>query len=162
MSFSPNFCIECGTKLIVQLYHDGHPHPVCPACGWAYFPDPKVAAAVLIIKDGKVLLVRRSFDPLKGSWTLPAGFVNAFEDPARAAERECLEETGLTVHVTGLHSLISGRDHPRGADIVLVYNAEWVEGEVSAQDDADEAAYFPLDELPPLAFRATHVALGYE
>jgi 8-oxo-dGTP diphosphatase len=162
MPSSPNFCIVCGTKLEVQIYHDGHPHPVCPSCGWAYFPDPKVAAAVLIIKDGKVLLVRRSFDPQKGEWTLPAGFVNAFEDPARAAERECFEETGLTVRVTGLHSLIAGRDHPRGADIVLVYDAEWIQGEVTAQDDADEAAYFSLDDLPPLAFRATRVALGLQ
>jgi 8-oxo-dGTP diphosphatase len=162
MPSSPNFCIVCGTKLEVLIYHDGHPHPVCPSCGWAYFPDPKVAAAVLIIKDGKVLLVRRSFDPQKGEWTLPAGFVNAFEDPSRAAERECLEETGLTVRVTGLHSLITGRDHPRGADIVLVYDAEWIQGEVTAQDDADEAAYFPLDHLPPLAFRATRVALGLQ
>lgn len=162
MSFSPNFCIVCGTKLAIQVYHDGHPHPVCPSCGWAYFPDPKVAAAVLIVNNGKVLLVRRLFDPQKGEWTLPAGFVNALEDPVKAAERECLEETGITVHVTGLHTLVTGRDHPRGADIVLVYDALWVDGEISAHDDADEAVFFPLNDLPPLAFRATRVALGLE
>lgn len=159
---SPNFCLNCGTKLEIRKYHDGHPHPVCPSCGWAYFPDPKVAAAVLLIVDQKVLLVRRLFDPQKGDWTLPAGYVNAYEDPVKAAERECLEETGLTVHVTGLHKVVTGRDHPRGADIVLIYDAVSESGSITPGDDADEARFFPLNDLPPLAFRATRVALGQE
>lgn len=162
MSFSPRFCIACGTPLQAQLYHDNHIHPVCPSCGWAYFPDPKVAAAVIVRKDNKVLLVRRVFDPKRGDWSLPAGFVNAGEDPMRAAERECLEETGLVVRANQLHTVVSGKDHPRGADIVLVYSAEWVSGELEARDDADEAAFFDLDQLPPLAFRATKIALGQE
>ncbi len=162
MPFEPKYCISCGTPLEESLYHDDHLHPVCPNCGWAYFPDPKVAAAVILIKDQQVLLVKRHFDPQRGDWTLPAGFVNANEDPALAAERECLEETGLTVHATQLNKLITGRDHPRGADIVLVYDAEWISGEVSASDDADEAAFFPLNDLPPLAFRATRIALGVD
>jgi ADP-ribose pyrophosphatase YjhB (NUDIX family) len=154
------FCLKCGTALRVTQYEDGHLHPVCPNCGWAYFPDPKVAAAVYLVQEGKVLLVRRVFDPHRGEWTLPAGFVNAGEEPAAAAARECLEETGITARVTGLRHVITGREHPRGADIVLVYSAEFISGAVLASDDADEAAFFPLDALPPLAFRATRVALG--
>lgn len=160
MSITANFCLQCGTALQQQVYHDGHVHPVCPSCGWAYFPDPKVAAAVLLIREGRVLLVRRVFEPRKGCWTLPAGFVNAGEDPAEAAARECFEETSITVRVTGLNVLVTGRDHPRGADLVLVYNAEWISGEPVGTDDADEAAYHPLDSLPELAFRATRLALG--
>lgn len=153
------FCIRCGTALKVQLYQDGHPHPVCPSCGWAYFPDPKVAAAALVVKDHTVLLVQRHFDPAKGMWTLPAGFLNAEEDPASAAERECLEETGLAVRVIDLFHVSTGRDHPRGADVVLVYLAEIVSGRLTAMDDAEDARFFPLDQLPPLAFRATHDAI---
>ena len=162
MPFSPNFCVQCGTALEESIYHDGHKHPVCPNCGWAYFSDPKVAAAVIVKKDDSVLLVRRLYDPQRGDWTLPAGFVNAFEDPAKAAERECLEETGIVVQVTKLKTMVTGRDHPRGADIVLVYSAEWLSGEIEANDDADEAAFFPLNNLPALAFRATRIALGQE
>jgi 8-oxo-dGTP diphosphatase len=132
---------------------------VCPACGWIYFPDPKVAAGVIVEKDGQVLLVRRAGDPARGLWSFPAGFVDAFEDPARAAERECLEETGLVVEVTGLHEIISGREHERGADILLVYHARITGGELQAGDDADRAEFFPKEDLPPLAFRATRVAL---
>ena len=55
----------------------GRERPVCPQCGWIHFADPKVAAAVLIEKDGRVLLVRRTNEPFRGLWTLPAGFINA-------------------------------------------------------------------------------------
>ncbi len=158
----PAYCLLCGIHLNITIYEDGHPHPVCPGCGWVYFPDPKVAAAVHLIRDDRVLLVRRIFDPHRGEWTLPAGYVNAGEDPAEAAARECLEETGVSARITGLRLVITGREHPRGADIVLVYNAEYISGDVCADDDADEAGFFPLNALPPLAFRATRSALGIE
>jgi ADP-ribose pyrophosphatase YjhB (NUDIX family) len=133
---------------------------VCPNCGWIHFSDPKVAAAILIEEDGRVLLVRRVNEPFRGSWSLPAGFVDADEDPAKAAERECLEETGLIVRATGVVDVIAGREHPRGADFVIVYRGEVVSGELRAADDADEAEWFALNELPSLAFRATEAVLG--
>jgi len=94
--------------------------PVCPQCRWIYFIDPKVAAAVLVEEDGRVLLVRRAGEPFRGLWTLPAGFVNGGEDPAEAAARECLEETGLNVHVTRVLDVIAGLEHERGADFIIV------------------------------------------
>ncbi|RME89209.1 MAG: NUDIX domain-containing protein [Anaerolineae bacterium] len=154
-----NFCIRCGAR-VERRERFGKVRPVCPACGWIYFADPKVAAAALIEQEGRVLLVRRIHPPYQGCWTLPAGFVNAGEDPARAAERECLEETGLRVRVTGLFDIIAGREHPRGADFVIVYRAEVVEGHLHAGDDADKAAFFPLHTLPPLAFHATKKVLA--
>jgi ADP-ribose pyrophosphatase YjhB (NUDIX family) len=136
--------------------------PTCPACDWIYFEDPKVAAAALVEKEGQVLLARRVNEPFQGLWSLPAGFVNAHENPARAAERECQEETGLQVRVTGLADVISGREHRRGADIILIYHAEITGGILSAGDDADQAEFFGLNALPPLAFRATRIVLGLE
>jgi 8-oxo-dGTP diphosphatase len=140
----------------------GAERPACPSCGWILFEDPKVAAAVLVEQGGRVLLTRRVNEPYQGFWTLPAGFVNAHEDPERAAERECQEETGLDVKVMGLLDLISGREHEHGADIMLVYRAEVVGGQLRAGDDASEAAFFDRHALPPLAFRATKRALGVE
>lgn len=138
----------------------GETRPTCPACGWVYYEDPKVAAAVLVEdEEGRVLLTRRVMAPHQGEWTLPAGFVNAYEDPARAAERECLEETGLQVQVTGILDIISGREHERGADFVIIYHARVLGGNLAAGDDADRAAFFSRDSLPPLAFRATTAAL---
>ncbi len=153
-----NYCPRCGTA-VSRAVRFGREREVCPNCGWIHFADPKVAAAILLEQDGRVLLVRRINEPFRGMWTLPAGFVDAGEDPKRAAERECLEETGLTVHATDVLDIIAGREHPRGADFVIVYRGQVVSGELQAADDADQAGWFGRDELPKLAFRATEMVL---
>lgn len=156
------FCIRCGAALERRVLF-GQMRPTCPACGWTYFADPKVAAGALVEdSQGQVLLVRRVNQPGRGLWSFPAGFVDAGEDPARAAERECLEETGLQVAATRLMYLVPGREHDRGADFVLIYAAQVIGGCLVAGDDADQAQFFPRQALPPLAFRATRVALGLE
>ena len=153
------FCPRCGAEVAHEDKY-GMVRPVCPQCGWIHFVDPKVAAAVLIEWDGRVLLVRRTNEPFRGLWTLPAGFVNGGEDPAEAAARECLEETGLTVHVTHVLDVIAGREHNRGADFIIVYHAEVISGALLAADDADAAEWFAREALPPLAFKATQRILA--
>ena len=155
------FCPRCATQLNLEERFGGV-RPVCPQCGWIYFVDPKVAAAVLVTRDDRVLLVRRVNEPFRGMWTLPAGFVNGGEDPAEAAERECLEETGLSVRVKRGYEIVSGREHPRGADFVIVYQAEVLGGVMLANDDADAVEWFDKNHLPPLAFLATRKVLGVE
>ena len=120
-----------------------------------FFPDPKVAVVTVIFRDGQVLLTRRVNTPRQGLWTFPGGFVDAGEDPARAAERECLEETGLTVQVTGLIDVLSGQEHPRGSHILIIYQGEILSGTLNPGDDADRADFFHLDKLPPVAFHST-------
>jgi 8-oxo-dGTP diphosphatase len=154
------FCPRCGAALEKEECF-GKVRPLCPQCGWIYFADPKVAAAVLVEQNGRVLLARRVNEPFRGLWTLPAGFVDAGEDPARAAERECLEETGLIVRATAVLDVIAGREHARGADFIIVYKADVTGGELACGDDADAVEWFPRDRLPPLAFAATkQVLLG--
>jgi 8-oxo-dGTP diphosphatase len=148
------FCPLCGHE-IESKDKFGKLRPVCPNCGWIHFADPKVAAAVLVEQDGRVLLVRRANQPFRGLWTLPAGFVDAHEDPAQAAARECLEETGLSVRVTRVLDVVAGREHERGADFVIVYLAQVLSGDLNPADDADAANWFSRDDLPPLAFDAT-------
>jgi ADP-ribose pyrophosphatase YjhB (NUDIX family) len=149
-----NFCPRCGSPLQKKEYF-GRLRPACPECQWVYFADPKVAVAVLILQQDRVLLARRVNDPFRGDWTLPGGFVDAGEDPARAAERECLEETGLTVQVTRLVDVIAGQEHPRGAHILIVYQGNLISGNLQAGDDADGVAFYKLDQLPRLAFQST-------
>lgn len=148
------FCPACGSQVEPREIL-GRVRPVCPACGRVHFHDPKVAVAVLVEDDGRVLLVRRVSQPQRGTWTLPAGFVDAGEDPRIAAARECQEETGLQVRVTRLLDVIPGQEHPRGANIVIVYQAEIEGGEMVASDDAGAVAFFGPDELPPLGFEVT-------
>ncbi len=153
-----NFCPRCGVSLARQHLY-GQMRAVCLNCKWIHFVDPKVAAGTLVIQHGRVLLVRRAGKPFRGLWTLPAGFVNSGEDPAEAAARECLEETGLSVRVTRVYDIIAGREHPRGADFVIIYAAEVLGGEMKAGDDADAVEWFDKERLPALAFRATQKAL---
>lgn len=144
----------CASPLVIRDQM-GEMRPTCPACGWVHYEDPKVAAGVLAVVDNRILLVRRTMDPFIGKWSIPAGFVNAFEDPAKAAVRECREETGLIAEVDGLYEMLTGREHARGADIFLVYHVSKVSGEMRAADDADGADWFPLQQLPELAFEST-------
>ena len=149
-----NFCQRCGHALDRAVLF-GKTRPMCPSCGWVYFADPKVAVAVVVLKEGKVLLTQRSNEPQSGLWTLPAGFVDAGEDPAQAAERECLEETNLHVRVTGLLDVITGQEHERGSHILIAYTAEIVMGDLQPGDDASQVDFFSPHELPPLAFSTT-------
>lgn len=159
------FCLRCGTPLI-EAMRFGRLRPVCPSCRWIFFSDPKVAVAALILESGKVLLVRRAYNPQRGLWTLPAGFMDADEDPIRTVERECLEETGLPVRVTGLLDVLHGREHPRGAHILIVYRAELIKDDsemipsIQPGDDADQVGFFSVDTLPPLAFGTTKKILA--
>lgn len=153
------YCQRCGSPMTWQERF-GRERPVCPQCDWIYFPDPKVAVAVLVEQEGQVLLVRRAIDPERGRWTLPAGFVDAGEDPARAAERECLEEAGLNVRVNSLLDVLYGQEHPRGAHIVIFYRAEILSGSLCPGDDVDDVGFFSKDQLPPLAFKTTQKVLA--
>ena len=159
LSTEINYCPRCGSAITHETRF-GKVRPACPQCGWIYFANPKVAAAVLVEQNGCVLLIRRANDPFRGLWTLPAGFVDAGEDPARAAERECLEETGLSVRVTAVMDVIAGLEHPRGANMTIFYRAKTLSGHLTAHDDSDQAAFFSLGDLPPLAFEATKRILG--
>ncbi len=129
---------------------EGKARPTCPACGYIAFADPKVAATVLVERNGKLLFIRRAIDPGRGRWCFPGGYVDFGEDPAVAARRECREETGLEVGELALLDLAFD-----GRVIVITYRARIPDGsEPRAADDADLAGWFGPDELPPLAFNS--------
>src|ERR671925_869555 len=96
-----NYCLHCGAALAPREI-EGHYRPACSACGWVYYVDPKVAVAVLIGRDGKLLLNRRAIEPGLGKWSFPSGYVNRGEVLEEAAAREVQEETGLDVQVDAL------------------------------------------------------------
>ena len=155
---SIHFCPSCG-KPTTQKEIDGRLRPYCIDCERAFFQDPKVAAAVLVEKAGKALLVKRANVPERGKWTLPAGFVDAGEDPQEAAKRECHEETGLHISIHSLLNVFYGKEHERGADIVILYRGRVEGGYLRAGDDAQDVSFFGPDEMPPLAFDATRKAI---
>ena len=132
------------------------PRRVCPQCGFTYFTDPKVGVGVFVMHEGKVLLVRRTMNPERGKWSLPAGFLDAGEDPGETAIRETHEETNLDVAITRLVDVYYNPPRPDGgASIFILYEARLLGGHIQAGDDADDARFFGPDELPELAFDST-------
>ena len=101
----------------------------------------------------KVLLVRRGAEPYKGSWAFPGGFLQMKETAREGALRELREETGLEPAAIGELGVFSDVDRdPRERVITIAYYALVKPSEVIGGDDADEAAWFPVDNLPELAF----------
>ena len=101
----------------------------------------------------KVLLVRRGADPYKGEWAFPGGFLKIDETARDGAIRELKEETSLetsAIRELGVFSDVN-RD-PRERVITIAYYALIKPSEVKGGDDADEAAWFPIQNLPELAF----------
>lgn len=121
------------------------------------YPRPAVTADCIVITkepDPKVLLIERGDEPFKGCWAFPGGFMNMDETTEQCAIRELEEETGLKVskvYQIGAYSKVD-RD-PRGRTITVAYLAIIDEPiTVVGQDDAAEAKWWPLSDLPHLAF----------
>ncbi|MEO8606991.1 MAG: NUDIX hydrolase [Chloroflexota bacterium] len=146
-----NFCPVCGTKLELRQRTSAI-RPVCPNCDHTVYFDPKVAVVVFIRQDDRVLLVKRALDPMKGKWAMPAGFIEAGEDPQAAAQRESLEETSLLVQIDRLLDVFYTAGDGGAADFVIAYLASVTGGELKADDDAEEAAWFGRDNLPEVVF----------
>ncbi len=153
LSLPVNYCPRCGTALEARERFGGL-RPCCPACGYVHFYDPKVAAAVFIQQAGQVLLIQRAVEPERGKWALPAGYVDAREDPRATAVREVREETGLDVCITGLLDVLHSTQQP-GASIIIVYGGEVTGGQLQPQDDAAAADWFGPEALPEIAFAST-------
>jgi len=154
-----NFCPNCGSPMADRFVF-GRTRRACPACGFVFFREPKLAVGALVEQEGRALLVRRAAPPKIGFWCLPAGYVEYDEGPAAAAIREVREETGLVIRVTGLLAAYHITSDPRGMAVILIYRATRVGGELAPGDDASEAGFFAPDELPRnLAFASTRRAL---
>lgn len=107
-----------------------------------------------IDKGIEILLIKRKNEPYKNMWALPGGFVNYGEMTEKAVIREIEEETGLVCQIVQLVSVASdpSRD-PRGHTVSVVYELEHVENkDPVGGDDAEDAKWFNMNELPPLAF----------
>lgn len=114
---------------------------------------PKITVDGILVKEKKVLLIKRKNMPYQNFWALPGGFVEYGETTENAVIREYEEETGINTTIQQLFGVFSdpSRD-PRGHTISVVYILTYVSGEVCSGDDAKNAEFFPLNHLPELAF----------
>ena len=126
------------------------------ADGRSYPDRPYLAVSAAIIRDGKILIVRRARPPARGLFTLPGGGVEAGETLHEALMREVREETGLTVEPLALagHREVIARDCEGRAErhfVILAFAARWLAGEVSLNEELAEAHWLAPAELAGLA-----------
>jgi ADP-ribose pyrophosphatase YjhB (NUDIX family) len=159
MSLNPalegvQFCPRCGRPAAVEFPR----FMSCPHCGYGVYYNPKpVAAAIPATPDGRIILLRRGFDPGRGLWTFPGGFVDLGESVEEAARRETMEELEIAVElgpVVGVYS------RPEDRVVLIVYAAATTETPRTTEEAPEVRAFAP-DALPwdALAFWSTERAL---
>ncbi|MEI6446778.1 MAG: NUDIX hydrolase [Actinomycetes bacterium] len=159
MSLNPaleevSHCPRCGGPAEVAFPH----RLTCPGCGYGAYYNPKpVAAALTETRDGRIILLRRGFEPGKGLWTIPGGFVDLGESVEDAARREAMEELRIEIELTGLIGVYSKPDDR----VVLIVHSAVTDDEPRLTEEATEIAIVAPDAIPwsELAFWSTEQAL---
>lgn len=142
------FCPACTTPLQEEEVA-GRLRPKCLDCGLVLFKNPASAAAgVVLDRRSRVLLIRRAIEPYKGYWALPAGYQEIDETPQETVSREVKEETGIIVEPVRLIDLIFIPDDSRKPANLSIHLCIPVGGELCPADDAEDAAWFAMTDLP--------------
>lgn len=118
-----------------------------------------MVAGTVFLLNGGVVLLKRGVEPALGKWVFPGGYVDRGESVQEAAVRETKEESQLDVKLGPLLNVYS---YPGSPNVIVVYTAQVVGGELSAGDESIEARIFSANELPwhDLAFDSTKDALN--
>lgn len=117
------------------------------------YRKPSLTVDGAIVKENKILLIKRKNNPFKGCWALPGGFVEYNEKVEDAVIREIREETGLNTKIKELIGIYSDPDRdPRGHTVSVAYKLDIVEGTLKSGDDAADAKFFDFKNLPDLSF----------
>lgn len=155
-----NHCSRCGGRLALgPVPGEERDRLACVDCGHIAYLNPRlVVSTIPVTHDGEVVLIRRGFEPGRGLWAQPGGFLEIDETPTEGAIRETLEETGLVVApgaIVGLYARLEA------AVVVLAYEARIVGGATRPSPEALEVQAFRPSEIPwdGIAFRTTWWAL---
>jgi mutator protein MutT len=129
---------------------------------------PSVGVGAVLIHDGKVLLIRRGKEPLRGRWVVPGGTVELGETLEQAVVREVREETGLTVRPREILTVFDRIEREAGVVryhfVIVDFQCDFVSGTLQAGSDAADAALvsptdLPSYDLPPKALEVVQDGL---
>ncbi len=115
--------------------------------------DFKITVDALVVKNKKLLLMKRNTQPFIGEWALPGGIVDSNELLEEAVKRETKEETGINVQPIKRVGVFDALDRdPSRRSITVVYLCEAIGGKITENSEAQDIKWFQLNELPELAF----------
>lgn len=159
MTSPRKYCPNCKSR-IVRKKIEARNRDYCDACKTIFYDNPlPVVSAVVSNKNREILLVLRDRDPYAGQWCLPSGFVELNESIEKAVIRELKEETGIKGKVLRLLDTNSRYNEIYGDLIWVTFEVKKSSGKVIAGDDARDAKYFPINDLPKLPFFANRRAV---
>ncbi|WP_336745040.1 NUDIX hydrolase [Paenibacillus sp. y28] len=142
-----NFCASCGHPMEAREM-DGVERRVCTAadCGYVHWGHYSIGVGALVMKEDKLLLVRRAQEPGKGNWTNPGGYIEQLEPIEDTIVREVWEESGVRAQVK---SIVALRDQPRGIhNVYIAFEMEYLDGDpVPDGVEVDAAGFFTLEDM---------------
>lgn len=150
------FCPKCGGK----LKKENKNLLVCQKCGFNFYQNPKACMAVIIENNkGQILMVKRKFNPFKGTWDLPGGFIENNETAEEATGREIFEELGLRINNLKYLSTSAGPYPYQGINfhtLCFMFYSKINKNPEKTEDDISEAKFFDKDKIPynKIAFKS--------
>lgn len=156
-----NYCIKCGKKLDLQFDREEKLRPRCNSCGWTFYKNPIPASACVILNESdEIVVIKRGFEPKAGEWALPSGYIEIYQSPEETAVEEMLEETGLEGSVNRFLGYFKGFSPIYETIISFGFLMNVDGGSLKAGDDALEAVYASIFDLPEIAFAAHRYYIG--
>ena len=148
------FCPFCGKKLKTRI-EEQKERKYCSSCHWTYYPRVAQAAAAVIVRKGKVLLVQRKREPYKGTWMFPAGFVDFGEHPLETVVREVKEETGLNVKQGKLIEFFQNKDDTRDPGHLTFFYQVVADGQKIKTDKEEnqDIGWFDIQKPPKIGWK---------
>jgi ADP-ribose pyrophosphatase YjhB (NUDIX family) len=125
---------------------DTREREVCATCGYVNYQNPKIVAGAVVVHEGRVLLCRRAIEPRANFWTLPAGFLEAHEQPEEGAVREVFEEAVARIVLRGLIGIYTVK---RLSQVHIFFRAGFAGAPAfAAGEETTEAAMFAWEDIP--------------
>lgn len=149
------FCPICRSSLISQRKsNEKQNHLSCSACNFIHYKNPKPCIVAVIVKNNKILLIRRANAPYKNYWDFPGGFLECGEYPKVGLKREVAEELNIRVKIIRILGIYPDSYGPEGdSTLNIYYLCKKLPGTIIPQDEIAEARWFDLDKTPrKLAF----------
>lgn len=155
-----NFCSNCGSDDIrVEVPEgDNRPRSVCGNCNTIHYLNPKIIVGCLPVWEGKVLLCKRSIEPRKGYWNVPAGFMEMGESVEAGACREVWEEAEAKVENLHMHTIFTFTQFNH---VYLQFVGDLVDGKFGVGEESLDSRLFSREEIPweEIAFPSSKFAL---